>query len=402
MADLHDRQDEVEKAEAVLREALDQHPGELQIYGAIARLFHDREMHAREIEVYREILVHRPDHPATLLAMAEAHSKNGEQEKADALLAKVAELASDDLRITLRLGFLFFERSDYTRAAEHFERALEVTPGQHEVAYFTAVSHRRLRDYDRALEIFESIPRESERYAEARTQIASIYEDQGEFDEALAYVEEARRIAPTRPLDLYVASLRAKSGDFSGAVSFLEALLDETPEDAELLYNIGVIHGEADLNEDALRYMERVLEKEPDHPGALNYVGYTWVDEGRNLAQAEDYITRALEKRPEDGFITDSLGWLYYKKARPLLAEGQTADAERYLELAIRELQRAAELTGGDPVISEHLGDVYLLLGDRERALEAYERAIELVPREREQPDLMDKHRKLSEELRNP
>ena len=52
--------------------------------------------------------------------------------------------------------------------------------------------------------------------------------------------------------------------------------------------------------------------------------------------------------------------------------------------------------------IAEHLGDVYLLMGDHKRALEAYQQAIELVPREREQPDLLNKHRRLLEELRNP
>ena len=85
----------------------------------------------------------------------------------------------------------------------------------------------------------------------------------------------------------------------------------------------------------------------------------------------------------------DSLGWVYYMRAR---APGGERSAQReatpYLDRALRELKRAHELTGGDPVISEHLGDTYLLMNDKERALENFEEAVTLEPREGEQPKL--------------
>jgi tetratricopeptide (TPR) repeat protein len=318
------------------------------------------------------------------------------------VLLRVVEQQSDDLRVVLRAGFLFFEARDYENAAAQFERVLAGNRDQHEVAYFAGVSYRRQKERDRALELFEGIPVESERYTEARTQIASVREEQGDYVGALAYVEEARAVQSTRPLDLYAASLRAKAGDFEGAVAFLDGLLRESPEDIELLYNLGVLHGDADQDERAMEYMNDVLEREPDHAGALNFVGYTWAEQGTNLVLAEEYITRALEKRPEDGFITDSLGWLYYQKALPLIEGGQREDGLRLLERAKRELERAAELTGGDPVIAEHLGDVLLLMGDRESALVYYQEAIDLVPREREQPELRGKHERLRKELGRP
>ena len=162
---------------------------------------------------------------------------------------------------------------------------------------------------------------------------------------------------------------------------------------------MGVLYGEAQLEADALDYMNQVLVREPDHPGALNYVGYTWVEQGLNLSKAEDFIRRALEVRPEDGFITDSLGWLFYKKATILMKGGSSEDADGYLKAAIIELKKAAVLTGGDPVVCEHLGDAYLLQGDRRRALENYQKAIDLIPRKKEQPNLLEKYHALSEEL---
>jgi tetratricopeptide (TPR) repeat protein len=145
--------------------------------------------------------------------------------------------------------------------------------------------------------------------------------------------------------------------------------------------------------------MQIVLGRNPDHPGALNYVGYTWAEQGTNLDQAEAMISRALELRPDDGYITDSLGWVYFMRARPLLEQGNIEEARVLLDRAVDELQRAAELTGGDPVISEHLGDVYLVLEEKERALSMYEEALELAPRFHEQPQLREKYERLREEL---
>jgi len=152
--------------------------------------------------------------------------------------------------------------------------------------------------------------------------------------------------------------------------------------------------------DEALAYMRRALEANPENAHALNYIGYTWAERGENLEEAEDLILRALALRPDDGYITDSLGWVYYMRARPLLGAGREEAGRELLEQAREKLFRAQELTGGDPVVSEHLGDVFLLLDQKERALHHYEEALRQDPRNDEQPDLMDKVRQLREELR--
>jgi tetratricopeptide (TPR) repeat protein len=145
--------------------------------------------------------------------------------------------------------------------------------------------------------------------------------------------------------------------------------------------------------------MRIVLGLNPDHASALNYVGYTFAERGENLDEAEAMISRALELRPDDGYITDSLGWVYYMRARPLLEQGNVKEARLWLDKAVDELEKAAELTGGDPVISEHLGDAHLALGEKLRALEYYEEAERLEPRPEEQPELQQKLGQLRREL---
>jgi tetratricopeptide (TPR) repeat protein len=398
LAQVHQRAGDAAAAEAVLRDALERGVDELPLYHQLAALRREQGDREGEIALYRELLARHPGDRQTLARLAEALDAAEETEEARRILERL-EREHGDLVATMRLGYLDLRDERYEAAAARFERVLAEDPRQHEISYLLGVVYRRVGRTEEAIARLESIPPGHGRYVDARTQIAAVLERQGRYQDALEQVLEARRHQTARPLDLYVASLRAKSGDFEGAVAFLEELLGESPGDPEVLYNLGVLYGEARRQDEAIAYMRRVLEHNPDHAGALNYIGYSWAEQGLRLDEAERLIVRALELRPDDGYITDSLGWVYYMRARPLMQGGERAQGLLLLERSIRELERAAELTGGDPVISEHLGDAYLLLDDKRRALESYEEALDLEPRLDEQPDLRDKTESLRREL---
>jgi tetratricopeptide (TPR) repeat protein len=399
LAGVHEKMGHGPEAEKVLRQALRAQPGNLSVYGALARLLHERGDRKREIQVYEEVLQAHPHHHATLIALSDAQLAEGRRDQAIATLEKVIKSHPDDLRSVLRLGFLEYEADHYEKAVARFEKALAANPNQHEIAYYLGLVRVRARDEAGAIRAFEQVPPEHERYAESRSQIAGILERRGDLAGALAELEKARARASSRPLDLYAATLRARSGDFDGAVSFLQDLIAANPDDDELLYNMGVLYGEQKRYDESLRYMSLALEKNPDNASALNYLGYSWAEKGQNLEQAEQKIKRALELRPDDGFITDSLGWVYYMRARPLLESGNLKDGRGWIRRAIQELEKAAQITGGDPVISEHLGDAYRLLPDKKRAFELYREAIRFEPRDGEQPDLRRKYEDLKREL---
>jgi tetratricopeptide (TPR) repeat protein len=389
-----------EDAERSLRQALELDPDNLRIYGALARSLRERGESEREIALYREILARHPDHHATLVALGEAQMAEDDLQGAIKTFSTVVERYPEDIQSVKNLGYLRFEARDLAGAEGLFQRAVESGPGEHEAAFFLGVVRRRMGQGDAALQAFETIPPDHTHFAEARTQIAAIYERRGQYEKALAEVERASKLDPSRDLDLYAATLRGKAGDFDGAVSHIERLLAEQPDDDELLFNLGVVYGEAKRTEEAIAWMQRALERNPENASALNYIGYTWAERGVRLDEAEKMITRAIALRPDDGFIVDSLGWVYYMRARPLVQSGRSREARRLLERALEELERADHLTGGDPVISEHLGDTYLLLDQKQRALEHFEEALSLEPREGEQPNLLQKFENLREELR--
>jgi hypothetical protein len=94
----------------------------------------------------------------------------------------------------------------------------------------------------------------------------------------------------------------------------------------------------------------------------LNFIGYSLVELNRDLDRAESLLLKAHNSKPDDPYIEDSVGWLYYKK-------GNYTKAKEHLERAISNLKEE------EPVIFEHLGDVYLALGDKNKACEWYKRA---------------------------
>ncbi len=399
LAEVTERMGDAKSAEAVLRRGLVALPGDLALFGALARSRRERDDRVGEIGIYREMLVLHVDHHATLLALADAQSALGQEDEATETLERIEAAYPDDLRTQLQLGFRSYEAGQLEKAERRFLLALAEQPEQHEIAYFLGVVQRKMGKHAEAITAFDRIPVDHERFADSRVQVAGILEETGDLTAARLEVERAREAEPSRPLDLYAASLQAKGGDVPGAIAFLERLLAEAPEDAEVLYNIGVIHGEAKNVEEAIRYMRIVLGFDPDHAGALNYVGYTYAERGEKLDEAEAMIARALELRPDDGYITDSLGWLYYMRAQPLLVSGDVKQAQAWLTRAVDQLERADQLTGGDPVISEHLGDVHLALGRKKLALEFYEEAVRLAPRPAEQPELEEKLERLRKEL---
>jgi tetratricopeptide (TPR) repeat protein len=124
LAEVVERMGDAPGAEAVLRKGLAAHPGELALFGALARSRRERGDRVGEIGVYREILKIHRDHHATLLALADAQIALGQDKEANETLERIAAAYPDDLRTLLQLGFRSFEAGDFEAAESRFARAL--------------------------------------------------------------------------------------------------------------------------------------------------------------------------------------------------------------------------------------------------------------------------------------
>lgn len=226
----------------------------------------------------------------------------------------------------------------------------------------------RLEDANR---VFASTDRSSPLAWQARLSRAENLNRMDRFAEA---EKELRAMAAERPGDphalLLLADMLRQRDRFVEAVPVYDqaiTLKEPLPQRYwRVLYARGIALERAKLWERAEADFLRALEMEPEQPLVLNYLGYSWVEQGEHLEEAQDMIRRAVELRPNDGFIVDSLGWVYYRL-------GKNAEA-------VVQLERAVELQPEDPVINDHLGDAYLAVGRQREAHFQWRAALGLEP----------------------
>ncbi len=150
----------------------------------------------------------------------------------------------------------------------------------------------------------------------------------------------------------------------------ISRLGDSPPEDAwRLFVTRAASLIDLDRFDEAEADLKRAVEIAPEEPVVLNYLGYSWVERGRNLDEAFKLIEKAVALRPQSGAIIDSLGWAHYQRGE--------------YEAALPHLEKAAAIEPADPTVTEHLGDVYWRLGREVEAQFQWRRALQLEPPER-------------------
>ncbi len=393
-----ERQNRHEDAQAAYRRGIDKVPGEPRFFDAIARVKQSLDDVEGEILVLEEKLDAFPGDMAAMRRIAQLEEQSGHREAATEVLEALVARHPEQTTPQFQLGLFYYEAGRFPEAIERFELVVERSEALgesrwvDEVRYFLGRARYEAGAIDEALAVLAEIPLGSERYPDARIVMARIYEEFDDLASALIEVQRAATAVPENTaIQSYLAGLLQRSGDLDSAVELMRSLIATDPEDVELYYDLGVIYGNAGREDDAIELMVELLERDADHASALNYVGYTWADHGQRLDEAEVYILRALELRPEDGYITDSLGWLYYQQGLKQLGEGDAGAARDSFQLAIVKLEHALELLEeDDPIITRHLADAYRSVSRFDEALSAYRRALELGPEEDEASDIRE------------
>ena len=229
----------------------------------------------------------------------------------------------------------------------------------------------RLKQYDRALDVYELVSETSPLRANAQIQSGLILEAMGRSDDALVQLKD---IVAEEPKDIEaltaLGNLQRTRKEFADSAKTYSRVIDQlaTPGrgDWTLFYFRGIAYERSKQWPLAEADFKTALTLFPDQPLVLNYLGYSWVDQGINLDEGLRLLRRAVSLRPDDGYVIDSLGWAHYRMGR--------------FEEALRELERAIELKPGDPVINDHLGDAYWRVGRKLEASFQWNHARDLKP----------------------
>jgi tetratricopeptide (TPR) repeat protein len=227
---------------------------------------------------------------------------------------------------------------------------------------------------DESIAMLTEIPRSSPYSWSARLRIAADLEMLDRTEEAIAQLRKMGAEAPGRAgAEMQLGDLLRGKKQFAEAVEAYDEAIRRfeasgMPERWSLYYSRGIALERSGQWKRAEADLLHALELRPDQPLVLNYLGYSWIDRGENLQRGLKMIEKAVELRPEDGYIVDSLGWAHYRL-------GDYTSAVQYLEKAI-------ELVPEDPTINDHLGDAYW---QSERPLEAryqWRRALQFGPQD--------------------
>ncbi len=269
------------------------------------------------------------------------------------------------LKASMLLASLLFNRGQLFEADLELERLSLHYPTFHPAHLLRAQVLARADQNSAALRELEQIPPESSLSKEAKQLRVLLSMATEDLPKALRGVR-ALRASEDIPRWVHLeARVLLNAGRNEDAFQLLKESSERWPKETPLIFLKGIAAQAEGDKEGALQSMHDVLTLEPQHPGALNFLGYVWAEQGIRLDEAEAMIRSALRQRPDDPNITDSLGWLMFRR-------GELGSAQRLLRRAFRMAPERAEIVG-------HLAEVLWSTGEKGRARRLFQRAIQLA-----------------------
>ncbi|MGA7154798.1 MAG: tetratricopeptide repeat protein [Pseudolabrys sp.] len=316
-----------------------------------------------------------PRHPLVVEAM----DKLKAGEKLPPLVANVQAGAAEAL---YGLGASLGRRGGEDLALVYLQLSLFLSPNHPLALLSLADLYEALKKPELAIKIYDRVPTNSPLHRNAAIQMAANLDSLDRADEAQKHLEA---LIKQNPDDL--ETIMALGNVLRGHKKFAEcanvyskgASAIQKPEKSNwvVFYFRGICYERSKQWAKAEADLTKALELFPDQPHVLNYLGYSWIDQGIKLDEGMAMIKKAVQQRPDDGYIVDSLGWAYYRVGN--------------YEEATKQLERAIELKPEDPTINDHLGDAYWRVG---RVLEArfqWAHARDLKPDAEDLPKIEEK-----------
>ena len=352
------------EAERYYNEALEIDPEMPDAWLSLGLIYEFTERREDAVKAYRRLLEIDGDDRQALERLGQLLVGDGNLEAALEIFQRLQNQGQVPVSINVKIALIYFQQGKYREAAEILEKLHTKHPSQHRITFYLASSFEALEQQEKALELFLSIPESDDLFYDARIHSAFLYEDRNEFQACENILRELIVNYPEK-VGLYrmLSSLRQKQDDHQGALQILQDALVQHPDDYKLRFALGVVYNDLGQAADSISVMQTLLKENPDDATVLNFIGYTYVEQGVQLDDAEKLLNKALKIKPDSGYIIDSMGWLFFIR--------------KEYEKALEYLLRAQGMVPDDPVIHEHLGDIYVELGRHDEAIENYSRSLQ-------------------------
>lgn len=268
--------------------------------------------------------------------MGVIHDFNGLTEDAIDQFKKSANYDDKNYAVHLRLGADYARLGKLSEAIKELKLALVQDPQNVQARYLLALIYSTQKDFDKAAAEYESI---LQSFSEAQPENLEIYG--------------------------YLGQLYYSQKQYPKAIHQFETILSLDPKNTDVMFLLGTLYLEEGQKSKAVDLFNKILGINPEHDGSLNSLGYVYAEDSVKLDEAQGLVERALKVDPNNGAYLDTLGWVYFKK-------GDYPNALKYLKEADNLLK--------DPVIYDHIGDVYYKLNEPDNAKKYWNFSLEMQP----------------------
>ena len=264
---------------------------------------------------------------------------------------------------------LFNEGLD-RQALIYAQISLYLSPNLNNTSYLLGRIFKSIKDNKRAIQYFKNVKDHSYISHDAKIAYAETIFDIDGIDNAFKILDEYTKLYPDNiNFNRTIAELFYKADNFDKAIEYYDLIFSKIEKidfrHWPLFYSSGIALERGKKWKRAEKQFLLALKFVPDNPQVLNYLGYSWIDQGININKAMDMILKAANQRPNDGYIIDSLGWAFYQTGK--------------YEEAVINLEKAVELES-DSIIIDHLGDALFYSGRKLEAVFQWQRALEFEP----------------------
>ena len=285
---------------------------------------------------------------------------------------KINNVKDGIAEIFLNSAEILFNEGLDRQALIYGQIALYLSPNLDSASYLLGKIFRSINNNERAVKYLKNVKDNSSIFYDAKITYAEIIYDIEGTEKSFAILNKLHKLHPENiNLSRSIAELFYKSENFDKSIEYYDLIFSKI-EKIEfkhwpLFYSSGIALERGKKWERAEKQFLMALKFVPDNPQVLNYLGYSWIDQGININAAMEMIVKAAEQRPSDGYIIDSLGWAFYQIGQ--------------YEEAVIKLEKAVELTS-DSIIIDHLGDALFYSGRKIEAVFQWKRALEFEPSE--------------------
>jgi tetratricopeptide (TPR) repeat protein len=278
------------------------------------------------------------------------------------------------------IGATLTRRGGEDLALVYLQLALYLQPNHPLALLSLADLYESVKKPQMAIKVYERMPASSPLKRNAQIQLATNLDAADRSEEAIKILKGVTAEAP-KDIEAIMALGNIERGrkKFSDCAGTYTQAIDANPGVTDkntwvTYYYRGICEERSKQWNKAEVDMRKALELQPEQPHVLNYLGYSWIDQGINLDEGMKMIKRAVDQRPDDGYIVDSLGWAFYRIGN--------------FEDAVKNLERAIDLKPEDPTINDHLGDAYWRVGRTLEAKFQWAHARDLKPEAEELPKI--------------